>query len=422
MDFRSKAISRLVIVLIAVVVLVVAAIAYVVYLNISVPSKEEIVIGATVCDTGWASYYGADIRAAYEIWEADVNARGGILGMPVKLILYDDESTADVAISLYEKLITLDKVDLIIGPYSSTLMWAVAPIAEKYHMPILSPWATSDNIYEEGWEYVFCDKNTGPATGKTQAGYLLSLRPAAETIAYITLSEAWPMTSQNYMRKFASEGGLDTVYDEEFPSGTKDFTSMILKIKEAAPDTISLCAWIGDGILFVNQMKALDLNVKAFFFDYGVETEEWTENLGKDGDYVSGSALWTPELPEEYFPGTEEFTSKFVDKTGRTPSLQAAGGYGVCSLLEQAVKGADTLDPEKVRDFLVTIDTRTLLGRVKFGELTGTLSGKSLKQVNLYPYVGVGQRQNGFYETVYPMEFATAFPVYPIPTWAERAD
>ena len=180
----------------------------------------------------------------YKLWVEQANKRGGLLGRPVKLIYYDDKSDANTGVQLYEKLITADKVDLIVGPYSSAVTSAVSTVAEKHKMAMLGPEAADVKIYSRGYKYNF--------QGQTQAGkYMLGGLVLAKANGYKTLAmlaedTAFPKAVSEEVAKVAGAYGLSVVFNETYSKGASDFSALLTKVKQLKPDVIFANSYLPD--------------------------------------------------------------------------------------------------------------------------------------------------------------------------------
>lgn len=371
----------------------------------AVTQAKEIVVGTSVALTGKYARTGQEQLQGFQMWVDEVNARGGLLGQKVKLVHYDDESKPETGAKLYEKLITDDKVDLLIGPYSSDVTMAASTVAEKHGMPMVSSGASASEIWERGYKNTF-----GLYTlAELYMDQILDLGKSKglKKIALIYENTAFPRGVAAGVKDKAKKLGMQIVFEEEYGKASTDFSSMIIKIKARKPDMVIGGSYLPDSTAFMRQAKENRLYAKIFAFAVGPGLPDFGQNLGLDAEGVMGNTQWEPTLK---LPGVKEFAEKYNQKYGHEPGYHAGGGYGTGQVLEAAVKKAGSTDPDKVRAALFALDTVTTFGRFKV-DATGKQIGKPAYAVQWL----AGERH-----IVLPVEAATAKVAYPFKDWGKR--
>lgn len=366
---------------------------------------QEILIGASVALTGKYARTGQEQLQGFQMWVEEVNARGGLLGRKVRLVYYDDESRPETGARLYEKLITDDKVDLLIGPYSSSVTMAASTVAERHGMPMISSGASASEIWARGYKNVF-----GLYTpANTYMDQILEFAKAKglKRVALIWENTEFPRDVANGVRDKAKSLGMKLVFEEEYGKASTDFTSMIIKMKARKPDIVIGGSYLPDSVAFMRQAKENRLYAKIFAFAVGPGLPDFGKNLGLDAEGVMGNTQWEPTLN---LPGAKEFAQKYQAKYGHLPGYHAGGGYGAGQVLEAAVKKVGSLERDKVRKALAELDTVTVFGRYKV-DATGKQIGKPGYTV---------QWIDGERRLVLPAEVATHKPVYPFRDWGKR--
>jgi len=366
---------------------------------------QDIVVGASVALTGKYARTGQEQLQGFQMWVDDVNARGGLLGRKVALKYYDDESKPETGAKLYEKLITDDKVDLLIGPYSSDVTMAASTVAEKYNFPMVSSGASATQIWERGYKNIF-----GLYT--LAENYMVQILDFAKSkglkkIALIYENTEFPRAIASGVKSKAKQLGMNVVFEEEYGKASTDFSSMIIKMKTKKPDMVIGGSYLPDSVAFMRQAKENRLYAKIFAFAVGPALPDFGKNLGLDADGVMGNTMFESTLKR---PGVKEFAEKYKAKYGHEPGYHAGGGYGAGQVLEAAVKKAGSLDRDKLRAALFSLDTVTVFGNYKV-DATGRQIGKRGYAV---------QWINGNRELILPADVATAKPVYPFKDWNKR--
>ena len=370
-----------------------------------VTHAKDIVVGTSVALTGKYARTGQEQLHGFQMWIEEVNARGGLLGRQVKLVHYDDESKPETGARLYEKLITDDKVDLLIGPYSSDVTMAASTVAEKHNFPMVSSGASASEIWERGYKNVF-----GLYTlAELYMDQILDLgkEKGLRKIALIYENTAFPRGVANGVKTKAKQLGMQIVFEEEYGKASTDFSSMIIKIKAKKPDMVIGGSYLPDSTAFMRQAKEHRLYVKLFAFAVGPGLPDFGANLGLDAEGVMGNTQWEPTLK---LPGASEFSAKYKAKYGHEPGYHAGGGYGAGYVLEAAVKKAGSTDRDKLREALFTLDTVNAFGRFK-EDATGKQVGKPAYAV---------QWLSGERHIVLPADAATAKVAYPFKDWGKR--
>jgi branched-chain amino acid transport system substrate-binding protein len=373
--------------------------------SVALADSKEFVVGASVALSGKYARTGQEQLHGFQMWVDDVNARGGVLGRKMRLVHYDDESKPEVGAKLYEKLITQDKVDLLIGPYSSAVTMAASTVAEKHNFPMVSSGASSAKIWERGYKntfglYTLAEVYMDPILEFAKNNGL-------KTVALIYENTAFPRSVAAGVRTKATALGMKVVFDEEYGKASTDFSSMILKMKAIKPDMVIGGSYLPDSTAFMRQARENRLYAKIFAFAVGPGLPDFGKNLGADANGVMGNTQWEPELK---IPGAGEFSKKYKAKYGHEPGYHAGGGYGAGQVLEAAVTRALSVDRDKVRKALYELDIVTTFGRFKV-DGTGKQIGKPAYAVEWI---------NGEREIILPKDAATHDPVFPFPDWSKR--
>lgn len=374
---------------------------------VSVPSAlaKDIVVGASVALTGKYARTGQDQLNGFNMWIEDVNARGGLLGNKVRIKYYDDESKPETGAKLYEKLITDDKVDLLIGPYSSAVTIAASTVAEKHNFPMVSSGASDSNIWERGYKNIF-----GLYTpANTYMDQVLEFAKAKglKRVALVYEDTDFPRDVAAGVRARSKALGLEVVFEEAYSKASTDFASMIIKIKVKKPDVVIGGSYLPDSTAFVRQARENRLYARIFAFAVGPGLPDFGKNLGADAEGVMGNSQWEPWLN---IPGAKDFAGRYQKKFGSDPGYHAGGGYGAGQVLEAAVKKAGALDRAKIRQALATLNITTIFGPYKV-DATGKQIGKPGYTIQ---WIG-GERQ-----LILPTATATKAPVYPFVDWTKR--
>ena len=371
----------------------------------SVGAQTPIKIGASMSVTGTYAKPGTYQKEGYDVCIDELNAKGGLLGRKVELVIYDDQSQPATAVKLYEKLITEDKVDAVMGPYSSAVSEAVANVTEKYKKVMVAPLAATTSIFKKGRKYIFMVIT--PAENYLDGLIDMAAKRGLKTVAIINEDTLFPKASAAGTAEAAKKRGMQVVLQEAYPKGNTDFSALLVKIKAANPDVIAAGTYFDDAVAITRQMKELNVNPKMFGLTVGGDLPEFYDLLKQNAEYVYGSTQWDDSLP---YPGQKEFLAAYTKKFKHEPAYHAAAGYAGCLIYGEAVKRAGALDADKVREQLLKMEIKTAFGDYKV-EPDGFQVAHKMVML---------QWQDGKRVIVWPDELASGKLRYPTPEWGKR--
>ncbi|MGH8635239.1 MAG: amino acid ABC transporter substrate-binding protein [Burkholderiales bacterium] len=384
-----------------------------------VAAQAPIRIGASLSMTGSFAELGQNQLRGYQLCVKHANEKGGVLGRKLELIFEDDQSQAPVAVRIYEKLITQDKVDAILGPYSSPISEAVANVSEKYRMPMVAANAATTSIFRKGRKYVFMVHSAAEVylEGLIDIGSKRGLK----TVAVVFEDTLFPKATANGTVELSKQKGFQVVLAESYPKGTTDFTPLLRKVAAAKPDVVAAATYFDDAVAITRGLKALDVNPKLYGVTVGGDVPKFHEILGRDAEFVYGGSQWLAELVTlragglipiaRQYPGAAEFVAAHNKEfPGAGFSYQTVAGYGACQIFLEAVKRAGLLDGERVRNEILRLDTHTAYGAFRVDEGGFQTAHKMV----------LFQWQDGKKAIVWPEELAADRPRYPTPPWNQR--
>ena len=382
-------------------------------------SDGVIKIGAAVSLTGKMAYEGRLVKEGYEVWEDWVNSHGGInaggKNYQVKMVYYDDESTPVRGAKLTEKLITQNKVDFLFGPFSSSITFATTAIGEKYNIITIAPEANATKVYNRGYKNVFSVLPPAPMLMVPIAYLAENLDPKPKTVAIITANDLFPLSCAEGFRDKCIELGFDVVLFEKYPAGATDISTLLTKVKNLNPNILADAGYTADALMVMRQCKELNINPQMYAFSVGVMIPSFIEELGADAEYAFEGEWWLPNMKNEdaVFGTTADYVQACKDKFGEDymPEYHVSSASTAGILLQLAIEKADSVETEKVRDALASLDLElSTWPAIAFNE-----KGQNIKW--LHPVVQV---QNGKYVVVYPESSQENAPIYPAPEWKKR--
>ena len=368
-------------------------------------AQGPIRIGASLSLTGTYAKLGKNQHEGYQLCEKDLNAKGGLLGRKVQFVVYDDQSMPATAVRLYEKLITEDKVDAIMGPYSSPVTEAAVNVTEKYKKVMVAPLAATTSIFKKGRKYIFMV--ISPAEIYLEGLVDMAVKRGLKTIAVVNEDTLFSKAAASGAVELAKKRGMQVVYTEAYPKGNTDFSALLTKLKAANADVLAAATYFDDAVALTRQMKELNVNPKMYGVTVGGDLPEFYDTLKQNAEYIYGATQWEPSLP---YPGNQEWFEAYKKEFGHDPSYHSAAGYAGCVIYAEAAKRANNLDADKVREQLLKLEMRTIFGDYKV-EADGFQVAH--KMVTF-------QWQKEKKATVWPDDLAKAKPLFPTPPWTSR--
>jgi branched-chain amino acid transport system substrate-binding protein len=370
-------------------------------------APEAILIGGTIAQSGPMSAEVGPFKKLMDIWADMVNEQGGLSvkafgrKIPIKFVVYDDASKQENAVKFYERLVTMDKVHLLIGPYSSPLTFAASTVAEKHAIPMVAAQANSTAIFTRGFKWLVGVIDDGPKWSNHYFD-LLKAEGKARSIGFVIQDTLHAKEVGSGAVPRARQVGLEVVFEETVQANTADFTSVIAKLKTANPDIVYVSAFPPFAIGFYKQALELGLNPREYhIIHHGAAFRNAVGDA--NANYVTGENYWMPGI--KY--GKPEAFEELLKRTGiRVEDYPWASIHMFAfETIQAAIERAASLEPEALLTALKGLDITTIGGRLRFDPQTG--------QGTLNPFPT--QIQNGKYVTLWPQEIATGSYIYPRP-------
>ncbi|WP_248960146.1 amino acid ABC transporter substrate-binding protein [Sphaerisporangium perillae] len=370
---------------------------------------KPIVVGISLPLTGDFAQPGTEAKRGYEVWRDMVNAKGGILGRQVQLKITDDASNQDTVVADYTKLITQDKVDLLLGTFSSLLNYPASAVAEKNGMVFVEPAGGAPKMFERGFKYLFFAQ---PATAPHQADvfidWIKSLPEAdrPKTAAYPSQDDPFAHPVVESMQKQLEALGVQTVYSSLYPADTTNFQSVASTLASKKPDLIAQGAVFEDGVGLVRALKQLDYSPKILFQTSAPSNAgQYSDGIGPaNTEGVFYTVSWNEKAST---PLNAEFVAGYKKAYSADPAEDAADAFAAAQVLQAAAEKVGSIDQDKIRDWLHANTVDTILGPLSW-EATGEPKGRFL----------LAQWQSGKVEVVGPADVATTKNVVnPKPGW-----
>jgi branched-chain amino acid transport system substrate-binding protein len=367
-------------------------------------------IGASLPLTGDFSQPGTAAKQGYEIWEQMINDAGGLLGRDVELVILDDASDQNTVVADYNRLISRENVDLLLGTFSSLLNLPASAVAERNRMVYVEPAGGAPEIFERDFKYLFFAQ---PATAPHQADifveYLKSLpadqRP--QSAAYPVMDDPFTVPVIDTIQAELEAMGVETVYSKVYPPDTTNFDTIANAIGSQNPDLVAQGAVFEDGVGLIRSMQKAGYNPSILFQTSAPSNStQYSDAIGVDNtEGVFYTVSWSPEAD---YPMNAEFVRAYEEKFGGEPPEDAADAFAAAQVLQAAVEEVGDIDQDAIADYLHENSVETILGELSWDE-TGAPEQEFI----------LAQWQSGAPEVVLPEEVATADKViFPKPDWS----
>ena len=374
--------------------------------------QDVITFGAALSLTGKTSTEGRLVKEGYDMYVDNINQRGGIKvgakSYKVAIKYYDDQSDANTSAKLFEKLITEDGIKLLLGPYSSGITFAASVVSEKYQVPMVAAHAASPAVFERGFKYLFATLTPIDQYSSNMINAAASANPRAQRVALISENALAPKSFGEGAARQAKAAGLEVVYEEIYPTGTKDFSAMLAAMKSKNPDLLLVAGYTGDVTVIARQTSEIGVPLKMFGTMLGPTLPGFVEALGPKAEGLLEPVQWTADAgyKDEIFGWTSTELAALCEKTTKhVCDYHPPQSIAALQVYQRAIEKAGSLDPQKVRDALAQTNIMTAYGPVRFNE----------RGQNIAKGMTVVQIQNGKPVVVYPEQAAKAKFNYPLP-------
>ncbi|MDI4234949.1 amino acid ABC transporter substrate-binding protein [Bradyrhizobium sp. Arg237L] len=338
-------------------------------------SAEDVIrFGAPLPITGPLAPEAIKQQQGYDLWAEEANKAGGIsVGgkkYKVEIVYADYQSNTPRAVQATEQMISQDNVNFMFGAFGSGAAKAASTVSEKYKVPTLAATASSVQVYDQGYKYLFGtftpnDTLTTPLTQIIKAKV-----PEVKKVAILARNDLFPLAIAQEMEKSAKANGFDLVYFEKYAIGTLDHSATLSQIKSLAPQWIFVTGYINDLLLIRKQMVDQEMKAPIVTMIAGPAYQEFIESGGKTAENITSASWWHPAERYEgkdIFGSTENFVKLFKAKYKSEPDYGQASAALCGALFQMAIEKAGSLDRDKVRDELAKLDVVTFFGPVRFG-------------------------------------------------------
>ena len=377
-------------------------------------AQGPIKIGMSMPQTGSLGAGGKAALLALQIWVDDVNKKGGLLGRKVDFIVYDDQTNPALTPSIYTKLLDVDKVDLLIAPYGTVPTAPIMPLVKQRGLLLMGNFSFQVNraVRHDMWF------NNSPwndarswSTGFFEAADKLG---GAKTIAFLAADQEFAQNLANGAKQIAKSKDYKTVYEQNYPPATVDFSSMIRAVRAAKPDIVYVMSYPNDSVAIIRAVNEIGVGPQVKLFGGGMVGLQFTPIMESLGHLLNGVVNYNSYVPGVKYPGIEEFLKRYSERAVKE-KVDPLGfylppfNYAIGQILEQAVSATKSLDHKTLAAWLHKNEVKTIVGPIRWDEngewanprvLMAQFRGVADKNVDQF-------RQPGKQVVLYPPEFKT---------------
>jgi branched-chain amino acid transport system substrate-binding protein len=341
----------------------------------SAASADDVIrFGAPLPITGPLAPEAVKQQQGYDLWAEQANKAGGIaIGgkkYKVEIVYADYQSNTPRAVQATEQMITQDNVNFLFGAFGSGAAKAASTVSEKYKVPTLAATASSSQVYDQGYKYLFGTFTPNDTLTTPLTRIIKAKAPDVKQIAILARNDLFPLAIAQEMEKSAKASGIEVTYFEKYAINTLDHSASLSQIKSLAPQWIFVTGYTNDLLLIRKQMVDQQMKAAVVTMIAGPAYQEFIDATGQSAENISSAAWWHPAeqyAGKDIFGQTSNFVKLFRAKYNSDPDYGQASAALCGALFQLAIERAGSLDRDRVRDELARMDVVTFFGPVKFG-------------------------------------------------------
>jgi branched-chain amino acid transport system substrate-binding protein len=334
-------------------------------------AQQPIKVGMSMPQTGSLGAGGKAALLAIQMWVEDVNARGGLLGRKVELIAYDDQTNPALTPSIYTKLLDVDKVDLLIAPYGTVPTAPIMPLVKQRDLLLMGNFSFQVNrtVKHDKW---FNNSPWNDASSWSDGFIRAGQKAGGKTIAFLAADNEFAQNLANGARELAKKAGLKSVYDQNYPPNSTDFSSLIRGIRAAKPDIVFVMSYPGESVAIVRAVNEIGVGDSVKIFGGGMVGLQFTPIMESLGSSLNGIVNYNSYVPGIKYPGIEEFLQRYAKKAVDA-KVDPLGfylppfNYAIGQMLEQAVTATKSLNHKVLADYIRKNEMKTIVGPIRYG-------------------------------------------------------
>ena len=381
--------------------------------------QPPIKIGMSMPQTGSLGGGGQAALLALRIWVEDVNNKGGLLGRKIDFIVYDDQTNPALTPGIYTKLLDVDKVDLIIAPYGTVPTAPIMPLVKQRGLLLMGNFSFQVNrtVKHDMW---FNNSPWNDASSWSDGFFQAGQKLGAKTIAFLAADQEFAQNLANGARDLAQKAGLKTVYNQNYPPATVDFSAMIRAVRAAKPDLVFVMSYPNDSVAIVRAVNEIGVGDSVKLFGGGMVGLQFTPNMVSLGSSLNGIVNYNSYVPGMKYPGIEDFLARYAKRAAEA-KVDPLGfylppfNYAIGQMLEQAITATKSLDHKVLANYLRTNEMKTIVGPIRF-RADGEWANARVVQAQFRGVVDKNLdqfRQPGKQVVLYPSQYKTGDVIAP---------
>src|SRR6187455_479244 len=329
-------------------------------------------IGMSMPQTGALGAGGQAALLALRMWVEDANAKGGLLGRKIEFIVYDDQTNPANTPGIYTKLLDVDKVDLLIAPYGTVPTAPIMPMVKQRGLLLMGNFSFQVNakVQHDMW---FNNAPWNDASSWSDGFFKAGQNAGAKTVAVLAADNDFAQNLANGARTLAQKGGIKSVYDQNYPPATTDFSSLIRGIRAAKPDMVFVMSYPNDSVAIIRAVNEIGVGPGVKLFGGGMVGLQFTPIMSSLGSLLNGITNYNSYVPGMKYPGVEDFLQRYT-KRAQEAKVDPLGfylppfNYAIGQMLEQAVGATRSLDHKTLASYLRQNEMKTVVGPIKYGK------------------------------------------------------
>src|SRR5918995_799333 len=327
-------------------------------------------VGMSMPQTGSLGAGGQAALVALRMWVEDVNGRGGLLGRKVEFIVYDDQSNPANTPGIYTKLLDVDKVDLLIAPYGTVPTAPIMPLVKQRGLLLMGNFSFQVNakIQHDMW---FNNSPWNDASSWSDGFFRAGQKAGAKTVAVLAADNDFAQNLANGARELSKKAGIKSVYDQNYPPTTTDFSSLIRGIRAARPEMVFVMSYPNDSVAIIRAVNEIGIGSQVQVFGGGMVGLQFTPIMTSLGSLLNGVLNYNSYVPGMKYPGIEDFLERYSKKAAEA-KVDPLGfylppfNYAIGQMLEQAVGATKSLDHKRLADYFRKNEIKTIVGPIRW--------------------------------------------------------
>src|SRR5262245_26433515 len=335
-----------------------------------VQAQQPIKIGMSMPQTGSLGAGGKAALLALQMWVEDVNAKGGLLGRKVDFIVYDDQTNPALTPGIYTKLLDVDKVDLLIAPYGTVPTAPIMPLVKQRGLLLMGNFSFQVNrtVRHDMW---FNNSPWNDAHSWSEGFFQSGIKLGSKSIAFLAADQEFAQNLANGARQIARASDLKTVYDQNYPPTTTDFSALVRGIRAAKADMVFVMSYPNDSVAIVRAVNEIGVGSQVKMFGGGMVGLQFTPIMTSLGSLLNGITNYNSYVPGVKYPGVEEFLKRYAERA-KEAKVDPLGfylppfNYAIGQMIEQAVNGTKSIDQKKMAEYLRKNEMKTIVGPISY--------------------------------------------------------